>query len=210
MVLRQSKLLLTLCFLLALAGAVIGVTLYFGKQKAVSQNGTKAIPPSFADVIPGPKTTTIEAPNGKMSLIFKEEKTKDGTVDTFSTQADGSTTSIQIYSETLAAGTTLSVPYNTFSPDNKYLFLKRTSTAGVDYFVLKTDGSDLSKDEKSIDFMNLFNQKFSDNHLATDATGWGGMNLIVINTDNPDGSVSHSYWYDVTSNSFIPLSTRFN
>lgn len=205
---HHSNLLLIFCLILALIGVLIVMNFYIAKPGSVnSGGGSQVIPQSFADITPGPKTTTILAPNGKMNLIVKEEKTKDGTVDTFYSQTDSSG-QVQIYTETLAAGTTISVPYNTFSPDNKYIFLKKTTPTGVSYFVLKTDGTAFKNSEQSIDFVSLFNSKYPD-ATASDVTGWGGMTLIVINHNNPDGTVKNSFWYDVASNSIIPLSTKF-
>lgn len=195
------------CLFLVIAGVLIAVNFYIGKKGTGSVS--KTIPPIFADINPGPKISTILAPNGKMSLIVKEEKGKDGQVtETFSAQTDTKGT-VDIYSEVLATGDSISVPFNTFSPDNKYIFLKRTSATGITYFVLKTDGTDFKDNEKTIDFVSLFNQKYPE-AKASDVTGWGGMTLIVVNVDKPDGTVEHYYWYDVSSNSFIALSSRFN
>lgn len=203
----SHRLLLIFCLVLVITGVLLVANFYLGKSQ---QSGTKSIPPVFADINPGPKTTTILAPNGKMTLIVKEEKVKDGVLDMFSTQDEKAASATQIFSETLPEGTSISVPYNTFSPDNKYIFLKKIAPTGVSYFVLKTDGTAFAKDEKSIDFLSLFKAKYPDDHSVTDVTGWGGLNLIVVNTDKPDGTISHSFWYDVDSNSFIQLSTRFN
>lgn len=200
--------LLILCGILALVGALIAVNFYIRKSPVV-ENTLKAIPQTFADIKPGPKTSTILAPNGKMTLIVKEERGKNGeSIDTFSTKKDTGET-VEIYTEVLSEGVSISVPLNTFSPDNKYIFLKRTTQSGDTFFVLKTDGTLFKNNEKTIDFVSLFNQKYPETK-ASDVTGWGGMTLIVVNVNKPDGRVEHSYWYDVTSNSFIALSTRFD
>lgn len=207
---HHSKLLLIFCLALALIGVLIAVNFYVSKPKQTGSGTVNPIRQTFADINPGPKTTTILAPNGKMSLIVKEEKVKDGITETFSTMAQDAQTPVQIYSETLPTGSSISVPYNTFSPDNKYVFLKRTGQSGTGFFVLKTDGTPFKSGPQSIDFLSLFNQKFSDITNPKDVTGWGGVNLIVVNAYNPDGKVNRSFWYDVTSNSFITLSTRFD
>lgn len=165
-----------------------------------------AAPP--AEVVPGPKTVTILAPNGKMNLIVKTVKEKSGTKETFFTQDIKTGREVEIYSEELS-GSEILIPYNTFSPDNKYIFLKKTGPGGVGYFVVKTDGTNFSNDQKTADFLSLFNAKYPD-HKVTDATGWGGVGLIVVNTDLAKGGQDHSFWYDVASNSFIQLASRFN
>lgn len=205
---RQSKFLIILCLVLALIGVLIAVNFYIGKPQP-QQSGTKPIPETFADINPGPKTTSILAPNGRMTLFVTEGKASSGVTDTFSVSVD-SGPQTQIYSETLAEGVTISVPYNTFSPDNKYIFLKKSGPAGITYFALRTDGKPIVKDSQTVDFLSLFNSKYPGEFKVTDVTGWGGMTLIVLNTDKPNGSIGPSFWYDAASDSFISLSTRFN
>ncbi|HJY98359.1 MAG TPA: hypothetical protein VJ227_01445 [Patescibacteria group bacterium] len=208
---RQLNLLVIVCLLFALLAVIIVARFYLAKPASngveTPVNQGQNFPDVFAEVEPGPKSTTITAPNGKMSLTVREEKTENGTIQTFSvTEKEGDAK--EIYRETVSQGVTISVPYNTFSPDNTYIFLKR-SGAGMSYFVLKTDGSLFADGSKTIDFVKLFNEKYPETPAA-DITGWGGMTLVVINTHNPDGTVDHSFWYDASSNSFIALSTRFN
>lgn len=203
---HRSNLLLAFCIVLAVTAAAIIVWSYRVSSKPQQ---TQTIPQTFADINPGPKTTTILAPNGLMSLVINEETSKGTITDTFSVSDANGGPQKQIYSETLAEGTTITVPYNTFSPDNKYIFLRRNSPTEQGYFVLKTDGTPFKNAEKTIDFVSLFNSKYP-NTPASDVTGWGGMTLIVVNVEKPGGGVDRSYWYDVASNSIIPLSTRFN
>ena len=43
-----------------------------------------------------------------------------------------------------------------------------------------------------------------------EATGWGGLSLIVINTKKVNGGEGPSFWVDVPSGKFTQLSSHFN
>ena len=186
---RNSKIIILACF------AISAVSVYFilnSRQKGdnlsfESQKPSYAPPVAIAE---SPKSTTIEAPDGKDKLIMKEEKNKENITYTF-------TTSRQVFTKTVPIGTEISIPFNTFSPDNKYFFLKE----GDNYFVPLED--------QILDISGLFAAKYPD-YKITDVTGWGGMNLIVVNTDKASGGIGPSFWFEVPSQTFIPLSIRFN
>lgn len=169
--------------------------------------------PAFASVISTPSptpsaTNTVLAPNGLMTLTVKNEKTASGVNYTISaTNKDSSP--IQIYSKTEPTGSSLLVPDNTFSPDNKYIFLKETTPTQTYYYALSTDGKPLTKDSQAIEITSLFYAKYTDFKI-TDMTGWGGITLIVINTNNSDGKIGPSFWFEVPTQAFIRLSNRFN
>lgn len=152
--------------------------------------------------------TTVTSPDGKWAVTMKEEKGKE-TVSYrfFVTGPDVSNK--ELFAKALPVGSSMSIPANTFSPDDKYLFLKETGLGETSYLVFKTSGDVMSADEQNVDFAPLFTAKH-ENYKITEATGWGGMNLIVFNTDKASGGVGPSFWYEVPSGAFIQLSNRFN
>jgi dipeptidyl aminopeptidase/acylaminoacyl peptidase len=167
---------------------------------------------TFATPTPSPSasvtTTTIEAPDGKMTLTVQDNEVEGGLKKTFSTQGAGGALT-EIYSETVPGGNTLSVPYNTFSPDDRYLFLKETTPTQTYYYVLTTSGKPITSNSATLEVSGLFYAKYSD-FIITDVTGWGGLNLLVVNTNNKSGGQGPSFWFEVPSGGFIRLSTRFN
>jgi hypothetical protein len=157
---------------------------------------------------PLPETEVIiPSPDGKNTLTVKEKQVEGGVVKTFSITdvADGS--SHEIFSKTVDAETSLTVPQNTFSPDNKYIFLKEENDIQVRFFSLPTNPN-LEKENKETYFTDFFQEQYPEFKIQ-DVTGWGGMTLIVINTKLSEDSKITSFWYDVASGSFIRLSSRF-
>lgn len=183
---------------------VIGTLAYFAydNNKVEIQNKVEYKPvntPKTANA-QEPKLTTVGSPDGKMSLTMKEEGT-DNVLYTFLLKDEAAGTVKQIFSKTASDGAALVVPLNTFSPDNKYVFLKETY-GGKNSYILPLNGEE-------VNFSDLFANKYED-FVITDVTGWGGMNLIVINTDKAEGGTGPSFWFDVTTKSFIRLNNRFN
>ena len=82
-------------------------------------------------------TVTVGSPDGKSNLTMKTEKGEAQDIYTFFIQEKDGVES-EIYKKNVPAGTAISIPFNTFSPDNKYLLLKEASSASVIYFVVST------------------------------------------------------------------------
>ena len=114
-----------------------------------------------------------------------------------------------IFAKELNKSQDLLIPYNTWSPDNKYLFLKEITPTTNNYYVLTASGAPLKEGVKYVNIQELFSQKQPD-YSITDVTGWADPNLIVVNTkSNKEGRLV-SFWFEVSSQVFIQLSTYFN
>lgn len=141
----------------------------------------------------GTKTLTIEK-NGQFQTIFTSSKT------------DGQ--KIQIYKEETLGSNKLEIPYNTWSPDNVYFFLEEKNPTFNNYFVFQSTGDLFPNNLPYVSIHELFNKNLPD-YLIEDMTGWGGINLIVINAKNTTDNRKVSFWFDVPSQSFIQLGTYF-
>jgi hypothetical protein len=148
-----------------------------------------------------PELTNVNSPDGKLTLTMKKEKNQNGIVYTFITTDTVSGIQKNIFTKTVSPGDVISIPANTFSPDDKYIFLKEENLGQSDYFAVTPAGT--------LDISGSFSLKYP-KYKITDVTGWGGMTLIVVNTNKEDGSLGPSFWFDISGKSFIQLSTRFN
>lgn len=178
----------------------------------ISRSQVQSKPPSYAP--PAAKAnssqeTTVGSPDGKLALMMREDKGKEDVtyVFTISNSSDG--TQKEIFRKTVAIGFKMTIPQNTFSPDDRYVFLKQDGTGATSYLVLSASGAALTKDGQALEIVSLFNAKYPD-YVITDVTGWGGVNLIVFNTDKKEGGQGPSFWFEVPAGGFIQLGTRFN
>ncbi len=158
---------------------------------------------------PTPTETRVLAPGGKMTLVMREEKNKNGVTYTFSTIDEKDQKEKQIFTKTLPTGESIIIPFNTWSPTDKYLLLKETTTHGDSYFVISALGLPLAKEVYEYNVTELFTEKYQ-NFVITEMTGWAGPTLVVINTDKLEGGIGPSFWFEVPYKGFIRLSTRFN
>lgn len=140
--------------------------------------------------------TSVVSPDGKFSLILRGDSLS------LTNLLDNTRKELSI--KTASSSSELTIPANTFSPDDKYIFLKQLDLGQANYFALR-----IADTSKIMDISSLFVAKYPD-FVITDVTGWGGMGLIVVNTDKVGGGIGPSFWFDVYTQSFIRLSTRFN
>lgn len=202
---RQPKIIILASLLLS------AVIVFFVLDKKSTPAGSPAglpnsTPPSAKAEVSQPVSVT--SPDGNWVLSMKEQKNKDSTNFRFSILDDNGGQK-EIFSQTVPLTGTFSIPANTFSPDDRYVFLKETTPAQTNYIVLTSLGAPIAKDVQTLEISGLFTAKYP-NYKITDVTGWGGTTLLVINTDKSDGTQGPSFWFDVAGRSFIQLSTRFN
>ncbi len=198
----RSKITILICLVVAVA------VVFFGLRPGKSRSDDTSVPPTVPEARAS-QLTSVGSPDGKMSLTMKQKK-GDGTVTYTFLIADEETGSQrEIFFKTVPSGTVFTVPNNTFSSDNKYVFFKEISLGSVDYYILTSSGEPVYKDTQGFNFSSLFNEKHQD-YVITDVTGWAGPTLVVINTDKSGGGTGPSFWFDVASKSFIQLSSRFD
>lgn len=144
----------------------------------------------------------ILAPNGKATLTLNKKVSGNQAVYTLTTDEG------LYFNKTMTDGNNLTVPFNTWSPDNKYIFIKESKNGQSDYLVLSSQGKSMGGGQV-ISVSDYFKEKLSD-YVLDEVTGWAADNLLVVNANNSDGTQGPSFWFDLSNNSFIRLSNRFN
>ena len=191
---------------------LIGFNIYLSRSKQAGgqslQTPQEETPPTngqsgtIITKVAASEPTSKDSPDGKLSLLMKTEKGKNGTTYSFSVSGK------EIFVKTVDSSTTISIPYNTWDPNGKYIFLKENATSGTSFFVLSTGTSSLDQNDQTANITNLFAEKYPDLKIG-DVTGWGGVNLVVLNSINGDGGRGPSFWFEMPTHSFIRLSVRF-
>lgn len=153
-------------------------------------------------VVEASQNTPVDSPDGKVTLAMKITKSGSGVTYSFSALEK------VIFEKTVDSSISFSIPGNTWSPDDKYVFLKEVGPVSVNFFVLSAAKDSSQQDDQTASISNLFAVKYPDLTIK-DVTGWGGINLVVVNSNNMDGSRGSSFWFDAPSHSFIQLATRF-
>lgn len=185
----MGKLLFRILALVVVVGALVGVVVV---TKQNSANEVSRPAPIFAA-----SDAEVLSPDGKVAITMKEKKVEAGILHVFSISGR------EIFSKILASDSGLSIPFNAFSPDNKYIFLKESVSGQINYFVLPLAGGG------EIAVSEPFNERFGSDLTIDEATGWGGINLLIINTRKVGGGKGPSYWFEAPGGAFIRLSHTF-
>lgn len=161
-------------------------------------------------IIPGPiQTTSMDSPDGTRTLTMEKQQIKDYVKYSFFTSIKSETAKQIIFGKEEISSQNLSIPYNTWSPDNVYVFLKEFTPTINNYYVFYTSGNNFPDNSQFLNIQTLFAQKVS-GYIIEDVTGWAAPNLLIVNTKANEGGNKVSFWFDVTSQSFIQLGTYFN
>lgn len=164
---------------------------------------TSAAPPVVIPTI-DKSSNVMDSPDGTMSLTLdKNGSTYSVFISLFSTSSKN-----KIFYKVEGDAQKLEIPYNTWSPDNKYVFLKEKTASGDNYFVLQSSGNLFSNGSLAVEIRELF-QKNILGYTIEDVTGWGGQNLLIINTRSEESGQKVSFWFETTSLTFIQLGTYF-
>lgn len=105
-----------------------------------------------------------------------------------------------LFAKTLNKNTTMMIPENSWSPDNKYVFIRQNQADLFEIFVLKANGEVFASGQQYLDVISLFAQRKM-KYSIIDVTGWDSSVLLHIRTTGPN------YWFDVTSSAFMQLSS---
>lgn len=172
------------------------------------------VPRSFA-ANPTPTPTEVSkesilSPDGKFTLTLASVKKANGQIgQTFSITNEKDKTTTKIFSKDSSQENRIFIPFNTFSPNDNFIFLEYPDSGTKKHLVLRTDGKEIAKGKQSVEVEERFYEKYPD-FVITEVTGWGGYSLIVVNTNFKDGKTGPSWWFDLSNLGFIRLSTRFN
>lgn len=179
------------------------VVLQFNKKQSQTVI-TSAAPPIVVTPIQLETSDVMDSPDGSKTLTLE----KKGQFLTIFVSSKTDNKKIQIYKEETVGQDKLEIPYNSWSPDNAYFFLKEKNPEYNNYFVFQSAGDLFPNNLPYVSIQELFNKNTPD-YSIEDVTGWGGINLIVINTKNTTDNRKVSFWLDVPSQSFIQLGTYF-
>lgn len=169
---------------------------------------TIATPTPTVTPLPQPTNVSWNASDGKekvnMQTIFNADTTK---TYTFSTEDTTNNKETLVSTQTVGQDVTFAIPYNTFSSDDNYFFLTRITGDKKEYLVFKTNGEVFSDGSMYIAVTPLFTN-YTSNYTISDVTGWADPTLMIVNVKDSNNN-KVSYWFDVSSKSFIPLSNYF-
>lgn len=165
------------------------------------------------EMVPAP--TSIKSQNAQISpdgifelLLETETQLLNQMSYTISVREVATGNHHTVFTETISAQTSVTIPFNTWSADNKHFFITLQNGIEQKNLVFKASG-ELIAEAPYINVNSHFSEKEIP-YLFNEMTGWASQNLLVIKTVKADGSESGpSYWFDITNKTFIQLSSQF-
>lgn len=158
-------------------------------------------------------TTTVAtswvSPDGTKTLVMKTQPSHGGlTTYSFSVNTSATASGQVIYKKTVDAKTLLSIPFNAWSPDDKYFFIHEQTGLDIQTFVFKATGELFPDGQLYLDINALYTQKNAI-YTLSQVTGWAAPTLLIINTKKADGTVGPSFWFDISRKALIRLTNSF-
>jgi dipeptidyl aminopeptidase/acylaminoacyl peptidase len=194
----------------------IGVFLAIYNNNNLKVKTTYALPsaesirtPIIAPIFTAKEETISQpSPDGTKKITIVAVSAEDSTKTYTLTTANGDNSGqIRIYSTTLPDSESISVPFNSFSPDNKYLFVIHHKAEINEALVFRTDGEKMTETEQYSKVAETFTaEEIKDSYKET--TGWASETLLIVNT-TPENDSKQSYWFEVPGKAIITLSTEF-
>ncbi len=143
--------------------------------------------------------------DGTVKLTIKNQKPVDGNHYSLTVTNLLTKSTKTIFETTESSIIFYTIPDNSWSPDNKQFFITKNSPDSLTYLVFKADGSSYLSDQKFLDIGDLWSKTKSTLKIKT-VTGWGGDNLLILNTVETSDTAGPNFWFVTSSRSFQQLS----
>lgn len=202
-------------FFLSVAAAAISLSITVGMRHYKAQNRVvSALPVAVEDSVPTislePETVASQiSSDATIKLIMKTTNNKNITKTYIFSTSDGSGgNETVIFRKTLDVKKRMTIPFNAWSPDNKYFFIQEHADQGDTIMVFNASGEPFAGQEKYLDLTDLFKKSGNKNNFS-EATGWASENLIVFNTTTQQNEKGSSYWFGVPDKTIIQLGLQF-
>jgi hypothetical protein len=202
---------LEIFFFITLATATllfVMVRNYSYKNKAIF---SVSIPPEVTPIpvlTPAePHISIMDSPDGSKTLTLENNDNKGISEYSLFVSSEQETKQ-KIFGKSEEASQSLEIPFNTWSPDNIYVFLKEKTSAQDNYLVFKSSGALFADGMQYVSIQELFKKKVP-NYIIMDVTGWADNTLLIINAESQDDNGKVSFWFDIVNQSFMRLGTYF-
>lgn len=205
------KLVIFIFILLIVAVTWVSLTKkqYSTDTRAYADVSDDSLTPIPTVIIPDEiETAVMDSPDGEKTLIMDRQKKGDEIKYSFYISDASDESKEFVYAKEIPSSGNMSIPYNSWSPDNKYFFLKESGVAQENYHVFFASGENFPDFKQYLNVQELF-EKNIDGYEITEVTGWADPILLLVNTKETDGEKKVSFWFNVTNQSFIRLGTYF-
>ena len=163
--------------------------------------------PSLLPLNPQAQEVSEISPDGTKKVIMSVTSNAYTKTYSFSTANEDGSSAHRIYIATSSAQA-FSIPFNTWSPDDRYVFLTDKTASGEAALAMRADGEPFGDGEPFMNVSSIFTERNLGNTYK-ETIGWASNTLLIVNSTAPDGAKGPSYWFEVPNKAVIELSSQF-
>lgn len=164
--------------------------------------------PTLVPVKEAAYKSEVHSPDGTMKIVLDKVFKSQTSIDHIVTVSKITGTDKKvILTKTFGENQTIQLPQNSFSPDNKYIFLKEKDKDMFSFYVYKVSGELFANGKEYTEVIPLFEDKKYELKLS-DVTGWDSNTLLHIFTVKENGAAGPSFWFDTENYAFYQLGHR--
>ncbi len=218
---KTSKYIILGCLLFGV-GLGLGIVFFYFRSstqrteyvtEATSQQPTVSPLPVITQLTQATETSW-PSPDGKVFLkMTTKPETSSEIRYSFFVSKTATESGQLVFEQTNPTNTFFSIPFNTWSPDNKLFFIQEHHPDLVRNLVFKASGQPFASDAPFLDVNAEFENKKS-GFVFGEVTGWAAPTLLIVNTKSVDDktsevSVGASFWFETSRKSLTRLSSTF-
>lgn len=185
----MKKLILLLIVLIVLAFLMIGFR----------NNASTSLVTALPSATPITQSSEVRSLEGDNKLNMTTRLNTNGTTQYKFLVTDSSGKTTQLFTKTVAKGEEMVIAHNSWSPNNKYVFIEDRRGSVIDYLLFKANGELFTNNQSYLNVTALFNEKVKNYNLKA-VTGWDDPVLMHVQTYN-----GPPFWFDLITQSFIQL-----
>lgn len=211
-----AKSLLVLSIAVVVSVAVWAGSMTLNKDKVVETYDLRTRAVEEPKAVPSPTLAVnkdkwvkeIRSGDGSMKLVGAGVEQSDGSTQyTFRVFNMNSSEDWTLFTKVVPAGVTMDIPYNSWSPNNKQLFIEEKTLVGSKYYVFNADGAPYKDGLEFLDVSEYWTKANNGYDIKT-ITGWGGIDLLVVRAANGKPDDIHSFWFVTSTRGVMRLVDR--
>lgn len=184
--------------------ALVVILLVVGTRRGEDQKSREA-KGEVTPAVESEQINEIRSGDGRMKLTRVSRKRTNGNIEYFFRVIDVvSGAEKTLFEKTVERGKVIEIPLNSWSPDNKQLFIQEGLEKGVEYWVFKANGDSYGDGQKYLN-VNDYWARTKYAYSIKEVTGWAGPDLLVVFTQKEDGSNGPAFWFVTGSRKFLQL-----
>lgn len=198
-------------FIIATFAVIIAVQLSKSSSpnlSGFSSAGTILPVPTLVPIKEVTYKSEVHSPDGTMKIVLDKVFKSQTSINHIVTVSKTTGTDKKvILTKTFGENRTIQLPQNSFSPDNKYIFLKEKDKDMFSFYVYKASGELFTDGKEYVEVIPLFEDKKYGLKLS-DITGWDSNTLLHIFTEKENSAQGPSFWFDTENYAFYQLGHR--